>query len=263
MKSTTQHILSFSLLAALSLISEATLAQTRGAPQQAPAAPQAPKQDDRLDVSDLEKKYWAAKDTDFSVVQNRTYTKAGRFSLSGGYGTALNDTWSSNPTYDLMANYYFTDRYGIQLEYSSTSSKDNGAAERLIAQNGYPNHNKYKQFYGAAFNWVPIYAKMSLLNSNIIYFDMAISPGLGMTEYEQQMDIGNARVWTPTATLDISQHYFLSKYFALRLDFKNRWYQEDLMIYRLPTGSSASSTRKTSTDWTYMNFVLFGFTILF
>src|SRR5687768_17351365 len=35
---------------------------------------------EKLDIQGLEEKYWAPKDTDFSVVQNRTYTKAKRFS---------------------------------------------------------------------------------------------------------------------------------------------------------------------------------------
>ena len=37
---------------------------------------------DKVDISDLEQKYWAPKDTDFSVVQNRTYTKEKRFTFS-------------------------------------------------------------------------------------------------------------------------------------------------------------------------------------
>ncbi|MEO0335372.1 MAG: hypothetical protein AAF202_03205, partial [Pseudomonadota bacterium] len=41
---------------------------------------------DRVDISDLENKYWAPKDTDFKVVQNRLYTKEKRFSLSTGIG---------------------------------------------------------------------------------------------------------------------------------------------------------------------------------
>ena len=31
---------------------------------------------DKLDIKKLEQKYWAAKDDDFSVVQNRRYVKA-------------------------------------------------------------------------------------------------------------------------------------------------------------------------------------------
>src|SRR5690349_4425346 len=63
----------------------------------APAAPgTAAKPDDKsdkLDISDLEQKYWAPKDTDFSVVQNRTYTKAGKLGVSLMTGPIINDTF--------------------------------------------------------------------------------------------------------------------------------------------------------------------------
>ena len=49
---------------------------------------------DKLDLKKLEDKYWAAKDTDFSVVQNRTYTKEGRAFLSLSYGPLMNDPYS-------------------------------------------------------------------------------------------------------------------------------------------------------------------------
>ncbi len=256
---------SIMIIAAVTAFHSYGFAQAK--PQQPPAvkaAGAAKPESDKLDVSDLEKKYWAAKDTDFSVVQNRTYSKAGRFGLSAAYGTTLNDTWSDGPTYGGILNYYFTDRYGVQIDYTNTQSKDSQATSRLAqTQGGFPNHNKLKQYYGASFNWVPIYAKMSLLNSSIIYFDMAISPGLGVTEYEQQMDIGNARVTAPTASLDISQHFFLNQHLALRVDLKNRWFQEDIMQYRLPVGTSPSSSRKLSSDINYSTILLFGVTVYF
>src|ERR1700731_3336923 len=73
-------------------------AQTKSAPPAAkaevkPAAGQKP--DDKVDISDLENKYWAPKDTDFSVVQNRTYTKAHRFALSALIGPIVNDPYST------------------------------------------------------------------------------------------------------------------------------------------------------------------------
>jgi uncharacterized lipoprotein NlpE involved in copper resistance len=40
------------------------------------------KKDDKVDVKDLEERYWTAKDTEFKVVQNRLYTKEKKFSLT-------------------------------------------------------------------------------------------------------------------------------------------------------------------------------------
>ena len=61
---------------------------------------------DKLDISDLEQKYWAPKDTDFSVVQNRTYTKAGKHSFTAMYGSLINDTFNEGATGIFKYNYY-------------------------------------------------------------------------------------------------------------------------------------------------------------
>lgn len=255
---------SLSLLSAVALLGASNEAFAQGArrvAQSAPPAQSAPQgSSDKLDVSDLERKYWAAKDTDFSVVQNRLFSKANRFSLGVGYGTQLNDSWSEGPTYSATANYYFSERYGIELTYTSTDSKDNDATQRLRAnQGGMPNHNKLKGFSGVAFNWVPFYAKMSLLNSTIIYFDMAISPGIGVTTYEQQMIEGSEKKTAPTLTLDVTQQFFLNKWFAIRVDLKNRWYREDVNSYRPQNGVD----RKVSTDLTYTSILMGGVTFFF
>src|SRR5690606_39441233 len=80
-----------------------------------------------------------------------------------------------------------------------------------------PNHGKVTGYYGASFNWVPFYAKMSWLGSRILYFDMASSPGLGVTTYDQQTDSGPKAATAPTPSFDVSQSIFFSKNFAFRV----------------------------------------------
>jgi len=101
---------------------------------------------------------------------------------------------------------------------------------------------------------VPFYAKMSVLNSNIIYFDMAISPGFGVTTYDQQTESGNRAKTAPSVALDLTQTFFLNRHFALRLDFRNRWYQEEIIRYRSPFSS-------VSNDTTNASFLMFGATL--
>jgi outer membrane beta-barrel protein len=219
--------------------------------------------DDKLDVSGLEKKYWAAKDTDFSVVQNRLFSKAGRVALSLGYGSLINDSWSSGASLSGDLNYYFSERYGIQAEYTQTNSRDNDAVNSLRTnQGGIPNHDLLKKYYGVGFNWVPFYAKVSVLNSSIIYFDMSVTPGLGISTYQEQLEEGGQNKTSPTLSLDVTQHYFLNKWFALRFDFKNRWYQQDVLYFHassVPTGGS----RKASTDLNYSSSLMFGLTFYY
>ncbi len=240
--------------------------QPAPAPQAAPAgqpsAAPAPGTNEKLDVTDLERKYWAAKDTDFNVVQNRLYSKAGRFALSANYGTSISETWSDGPTFAGSAAYYFTERLGLELNYSMTDSKDNADTETLRGQLGFPNHNKMKQFYGASLNFVPFYAKMSVMNYAIIYFDMTFALGGGVQTYQQQRDDGNVDQTAPTVTFDVTQHFFLNRYLALRFDYKNRWFNEDIVIYRTAS-VPAGGNRTVKTDLHNAQFLMFGLTLYY
>lgn len=223
--------------------------------------PQKKSNSDKLDISDIEKKYWAPKDTDFSVVQNRTYTKAKRFGLTGSYGSLLNDDYSTAYEIGAIGNYYFSERYGVQVDYFKTNSVPNKATNTFNNSQGvHADYGAETGFYGASFNWVPIYAKMSLLGVKILYFDMAFSPGIGMTQYEQQILTGNKTQNSFTYTFDVTQHFFLSRNWALRLDYQNRWFTEKRVRY----GTDATNAgQDVSTDLTHISILLVGVTFYF
>lgn len=241
--------------ATLSVVGTFQLAAIDFASAQGKGATAADASNDKVDVTDLEKKYWASKDTDFSVVQNRLYTKANRFALSLQYGYLINDQWSDGPTMSGSLAYYFSERFGIEGHYQSTNSVDNKALSNLKAQAGTANHGKIKAFQGLSANWVPFYAKMSVLNGSIIYFDMALSPVVGVTSYEQQLVAGNQMKTAPTVGIDVTQTFFFSKYAAFRVDYKNRWFQEEILRYN--TGVSVSK------DTSQTSMLLFGFSFYY
>lgn len=244
----------------LGLLVLAPLMTSVSAFAQGPKATPAPASNagDKLDVTDLEKKYWAAKDSDFNVVQNRLFSKANRFSLSGSYGMGVNESWSETPTMAFNLGYYFSERWGVELNYTSTASKDNKDVERLKVQGGYPNHNLVKDFYGVSVNWVPFYAKMSFLNSSIVYFDMGVSLGAGMMSYEQLRENEGGTVSTPAVTLDLTQQFFLNKWLAIRADYKHRFYNEETLWYR-----ANSAVRVDSTSLNHNSLLMLGLTVYY
>jgi len=208
---------------------------------------------DKLDVSGLEKKYWASKDTDFSVVQNRTYSKVHRFSLAAEYGSLISDPYSNGSIYVFSGNYYFTERYGVEIQGALADLHNNDAMknfENLPNGTGVrPNYNRMGNFYGASFNWVPIYAKMSVMNSKIIYFDMAFSPGVGIQQYHQELQSAAASTSTIQNTKSglagqfaITQHYFFSNHWSLRVDWTNRWTAEKRATWTVVNGAHSESS---------------------
>ena len=210
------------------------------------SAPAVNGQGDKLDVSGLENKYWAAKDSDFNVVQNRVYSKAGRFAVTGSFGSLVNDPWTTGTVMDGSLAYYFNEHWGVEFHYSQITSQDNQAVQRLRGQLGFPDHNQLTNFYGLQADWVPFYAKMSLMNWAIIYSDLQIALGAGMQGYQEQESDGNPTMTTPAVTLDITESFYITRYVALRIDLKNRWYSEQTVKYNLTNGTHASNGNDTA-----------------
>lgn len=198
------------------------------------ASPAAPTKDEKVDVSDLENKYWAPKDTDFSVVQNRTYTKDKRFFGTIHYGPLVNDKYSEGNNLGISANYFWSERFGVQATYLKSDLSDSEVVTNLKTQFSTgvtPNFGRMTDYMGVGFNWVPFYAKMSFMGKKILYFDMAFTPTIGMTGYEQQVRTGNQTKSAFTYGLDITQYFFFTNHFAIRADLKNQWFSEERLIY--------------------------------
>src|SRR5690606_295183 len=126
---------------------------------------------------------------------------------------------------------------GVELNYTKYNVDKSEVVSAFEDQFGgtTPDYNEPVDYIGANFNWIPIYGKMSIQDKKIIYFDLAISPGIGMTKYKQKTSTtAPAQGGEETAfvlALDISQHFFFTEKFAVRIDMKNRRYSEEILKY--------------------------------
>lgn len=203
---------------------------------------------EKLDIQQLEQKYWAPKDTDFSVVQNRTYTKAKRVAVSLLAGPIVNDPFSEGNTFAFNANYYFDERYGVEFMFQNSNLSDSDSTKKFQKLSGggvRPDFNRDTGFYGVGFNWVPFYAKMSFLGKKIIYFDMQVTPFAGLATYEKQSVSQHPSDSSPTIGLDVTQYFFFSQNLAVRVNLHNRFYKADVLNYS--TGAVANADSSTST----------------
>ncbi len=230
----------------------------------------------KVDISDLENKYWSAKDTDFSVVQNRTFTKEGKFLLTLGAGPILNDQWSTGLGYSLGLSYFFSERMGLELSYTGASLSDNDAVtgfQEDLNTAASPNHGRLTSQIGLAFNYIPFYAKMSFLGKKIMYLDIGVSPGIALVSYDQLFDADPATAGfqetergesTIGLKFDITQYIFVSKSLAFRLDLKNIWFKEDIVAFGSGQGGGAVAPGTVIDDQvTHLLSVLFGVTLYF
>ncbi len=204
---------------------------------------------DKLDIKKLEQKYWAAKDDDFSVVQNRKYAKANRFYLTGSGGIPFNDPYSTGTLLGLHLGYFMNERWGFELNYNTASMSDNDSVKQFTkSYQVVPDHNVFKSSYFASAIWVPFYAKMSMLDKAIIYFDMGLSVGVGNINYEITQSEGNLSKSTFGYKLGVFQQIFFSENFAIRADLNNTWSTQEHMKFYTPGTSVGGTTVSGSRD---------------
>ncbi len=212
-----------------------------------------------VNVEDLEKKYWAPKEQKYSVVQSRPFTKEKKFHLSVTGGPVMFEPASKGYNAAVNLGYHFTERFGVELEYNHYMMEDNEVQVAIIDKNGFYNHGQADAFYGANFRLVPFYSKMSFFGRKIIYFDMSFAAQLGMLQYTPQFSAtSGVAEETKTAIafgLDISQNYYLTKKFAVRVDFKTRFHNQEII-----DGSTTGAGTKEKDELRSLTNMNLGFT---
>ncbi len=212
---------------------------------------------DKVDLKKLEDKYWSAKDEDYGVIQNRTFSKKGKFYASLVYGPLINDSFAKSRAAGGMLGYYLNEDFGVELSYLGYDSKQNDTVSAYETQFGgvKPDYNLVKSSMAASIAYTPFYAKMAFMNKGILYFDMGFTLGAGVTSYEIQKTTPNGGgTSVPTNELQSAPHFeigvmqqlFLSQYFAFRLDIKNSFYTQKIQKYQLGIGLPESSRGETS-----------------
>lgn len=234
-----KSLLTINLIGSLISIGITAQAADKTAEAAASTAAQAEQRgSDKLDIKKLEQKYWAAKDDDFTVVQNRRYIKAERYFLTLEGGIPFNDPYSSGSIFSGTFGYFFNERWGLEANYNSASLKDNDVVNQFVGSYGaIPDHNIFKSSYFLSGVFVPFYAKMSFLDKSIIYFDMGLSFGLGSINYNIAQNTGNVSKSAIGYKLGIFQQIFFSEHFAFRVDLNNTWSNQDQAKFYTP-GSS-------------------------
>ncbi len=226
----------------------------------ATTAPPPAADSDKLDIQKLEQKYWSAKDDDFSVIQNRAFAKEKRWYLSVNYGTPYNDPNHAGNMLGLNVGYFFNERWGLEFNYNKASYKDNDTISEFKSANGViPNANKYAGAMSLLAYWVPVYAKMSLLDKKIVYFDMGFGFGLGTTNFVQQRC--NAPLGCSSSNLagfqsmeisknashfafNVFQQFFITNRWAIRVDFINRWTTEERLRFGNATTNESIGSKQ-------------------
>jgi outer membrane beta-barrel protein len=154
-----------------------------------------------------------------SVIQKRFMPKTERFQLFGGGTFITNDPFFNSIGGVLKGSYFFSETWGVELSYAFLSTEERQATKELKENNNVKSKSLIypKSYWGADVVWVPIYGKMSLMNENIVPFDLYFSGGYGSTQTQLNTDASTLHVAT-------GQIFSLSKAIAFRWDFSWNFY---------------------------------------
>ena len=209
---------------------------------------------DKLDVKALENKYWSAKDDDFSVVQNRAFSKAKRFYGTFHIGQAINDPYYTGSYMGLSGGYFFNETWGLEGNYMTTNFSNSRSFKDIVSLGGGPKVNEAKGKAVLNALWFPIYAKMSLFDKKIIHFDMGLSLGVGNYAYERKYYVGTFPAGVEKSengsafgySVGITQQFYFNRLMAIKVDFVNSVSSQKQINYKTRADEGTKSVNDTS-----------------
>ncbi len=209
----------------------------------APAADVAAAEGEEVDVSKVSEKYWAqGKESELGVVQNRKYSYDGKLEVGIFGGSLSSDPFLSVNTYGGRIGYHFNQTWSINAIgwKANVSNSDAFNQYNVIAGAPVINTNKPKSFYGLEIDTNLLYGKLSLLGSAIIYVDIFVFGGGGLTDTE------SGSYFTPF--VGIGQKIFLSQLLSLQLDYRIMQYNETIKSKAAATLGQTVGTRNNTTN---------------
>jgi outer membrane beta-barrel protein len=211
----------------------------------APPSASAPAADaqKRMSIDHLKKQYWT-QGGDVEVVQNRIYSKAHRLEL-GVYGGFLSsDPFLSVKNLGISTGYYFNEYLGLRgLAWRAFSARSS-ALEFLESQTFSggakvtANTNPPSSYLGGELAASLVYGKLSLLGKVILYYDLMLSAGGGITATETGNDF--------TQSLGIGQQIYLTHGLSVRADYRLMRYNEDIKQKQPGAGFGAITGARTN-----------------
>lgn len=206
----------------------------------------------KLPIDQVKERYWdRGRETELRVVQNRLYSQANKveFGLFGGFVSS--DPFLSEHNFGLSLAYHFNDMFAVTAFGWKYFVSNSSALDTLEgSKNVTANTNKPSSFYGAEFDYVPIYGKLSLVGSSIIYFDLHVDIGAGAISTETGKNIA--------PFIGLGEQIYLNKFSSLRLDYRLMKYNEDIAqkTYGSPDLGSIVASK---TQWD--NVITIGFSV--
>ncbi len=204
----------------LCILSQEILLPTAKAQSTGTTTPSAGAQ--KIDINKVQQKYLVNAGNEVQVVQNRTYTKAHKFELGllGGFVSA--DPFLNIYSYGGFLGYHFSEYVGIRALYWKDNASKTASWSKSGLQSGqYINTNAPTSLMGAEIKYTPIYGKVSISGSSIVYYDLSLFAGAGVRKTQSGSSM--------TPLFGIGQQFYFSKHFSFGVDYRLMKYSENII----------------------------------
>lgn len=213
----------------------------------------APARAGRLDVDKLKQKYWAnGEGSELQVVQNRLYTKENKFEIGAFGGFLTTDPFLSVKTAGGSLGYHLSEYFSITAVGWKDFVSDSTASATLIQKTGsVAAVNRPKNFLGGELGVSALYGKLSVFGRAIVYYDIRLSLGGGITDSE------TGKLFTPY--INIGQKFYLTQALSVGVDYRIMQFRERVNVFDTVAHIYALSDPRTT--WS-QNFTI-GLSVLF
>jgi hypothetical protein len=184
---------------------------------------------EQINVDAIKEKYWAlGNEAELGVVQNRTYSKSGKFEVSFNLGVLYSDPFLDVKTLGFSLGYHLSEYFSAHLLVFKHLTGPSSALTTFQNTLGATVDTNIPKFYVGAEGMSSLfYGKLSVLGKSIIYYDFYFLSGLGVTNTESGTYV--------TPSLGLGQRFYLNSTISVRLDYRLFYYNENILEKVVPT----------------------------
>jgi outer membrane beta-barrel protein len=163
------------------------------------------------------------------VIQNRFFTKKLRAEVGASAGAVLNESYSQTIISGARIGLFLSEKVGVEYNFNRLKSSDSSDLLALRSQevcidkeckNIEPSFNRLNRVNQLQIVTSPIYGKINLFDSLILYSDLTMSAGFARVDTTQ----GEKWGFTP----GIGQRFYFSRSFSFRIDVTDIYLKETL-----------------------------------
>lgn len=200
---------------------------------------------ERIDVQSMKRRYWTVGNEDLmDVVQNRRYTKKGRFEIALRYGFWSDDAFQDQKSMGGSLGYHVNEFLSLHGFYSGISAANSQAftAATQAASGVTPIVNPNKSVFGGEARGSLIYGKLSLLGSKIFYYDF--NTAIGLSQHKALEGTGMGYFF------GLGQQFFVNRTWFVGVDWR-------LMFHTAKFNNPPITERSLTTSWIQIGFGVF------